>query len=347
MGLSHVHGNIGTFSVADLAIGINSIASLDISHSKNYTSSQLTHEDISFVCAVISHSCVFNLSDDHFLACMPKILRRGRAALDAGISSVLYSFTSYISFAMLIAFCSITISTAVPCPPCLECVLLLYVLIPLLSISLCFTRRDQQLMDQVPPKNDSNVTFANGEYRRLFIFSLGKALWPAIASQILYLWSFSQMILKMDAEFLSEHCGSDILRASPLVVIRCDALKFYSGPAKRIAEVIMLLEFALCTTFYSGSFVYRMSNLTYACLWRNYFLTVAICVSTGFILLLGSVAFPFMSWLMFCATMIFPILSLVICEAIKRQEMWHFKRAANFRRLQFETKLGMWSPKEA
>jgi hypothetical protein len=317
-----------------------------MSDPQNYPLNQLTHEDISFVCAVVSHSCVFKLSGDHFLTCMPKILNRGRAALDAGISSVLFSFTSYISFSMLTAFCSITISTAVPCPPGFGAVLLLYVLIPLLSISLCFTSPDKQCMDRVPPKNDSNVTFAHGERLRLFISSLGKALLPAIASHILYLWSFAQIVLKTDAQFLSDHCGINMLGASPIILIRCDALKFYSGPAKFLAECIMLLEFALCLTIYSSSFLYRTAIVTSVNPWRiNHVWSLTMLFSIGLILLLGSGAFPFMSWSIFVAAMILPILSLVICETIKRKEMWYLKRSDTFRRLQFETKLGMWSPK--
>ena len=317
-----------------------------MSDTHNASINHLIHEDISFVSAIASHACVFKLSGDHFLTYMPKILSRGRAALEAGISSVLFSFTSYLSFALFTTFCSITISTAMPSPPALGCVLILYVLIPLLSISLCFTCPDKKCMDRVPPKNDSKVTFATMERSRLFICSFGKALLPAFASQILFLWSFAHIMLKTEAQFLSENCGADILRAPLVIVIRCDALTLYSGPAKHLSEYIMLFEFALCITVYSGSFLYRSAAVTSVNPWRiNNIWTMAMIVCIALILSLGVLTNPSVSWSMFLFSVILPIMSLVMCEVIKAKEMWHLKRSDTFRRLQFETKLGMWSPK--
>jgi len=277
---------------------------------------------------------------------MPKILSRGRAALDAGISSVLFSFTSYISFAICTIFCSVTTSTSVPCLPPFGAILLLYVLIPMLTVSLCFTSPDKESMNRVPPKNESSVTFAYGERLRLFVFSIGKASLPAIAPHILYVWSFAEIMSKTEATFLIDNCGVDVLGASPLILTRCNALKFYSGPAKALAECIMLLEFALCITVYSGSFLYRTATLTSVNPWRiNYVWSLTMILSTGLIIILGAFTFKFMSWSMIAFVMIIPILSLAVCEAIKKKEMWHLKRSDTFRRLQFETKLGMWSPK--
>jgi hypothetical protein len=344
LGLSHVHGNTDTFSTADLAIGINNIPSHRQSDPQHYPLDQLTHEDISFVCSITSYSCVLKLSGEHFLACMPTILKRGRAALDAGINAVLFSFTSYLSFSLNTYFCSTSIAKIVPCPSAIGGTLVLYVLIPILSMSLCFTCADNQCMDRVPPKNDPKITFLTGERLRLFIFSLGKAVLPAVAAQIIFLLAFMQNMFKMESAFLSDNCVGP---SQSITLVRCEALKLYSGPAKSLAEDMMLLELALCITVYSGSFLYRSSTLCNVYPLRiNYVWTLTFVVCVGVILYMGVFMKPSISWSIFLSGVIFlPTLSLVICELIKRKEYYYLKRQDNFRRLQFETKLGMWSPK--
>ncbi len=303
--------------------------------------------EVEFVATISSHSCAFNLRGAASSSLMPSIIERGRAALEGGKHATLFILFGTVAFSLYSCFCMCAISTVVPFVPTLGSVLYLQIVLPLVSLGLAFGGSDDQSMHCVPPKNDQSLTFSKSEGQRLYTNTLLKALLPAVLTQVLYLIAFGQFMIKFEPDLLQEECGmsaDDIAQNNWTPVIRCQNLKDYSGVARISSGSLALAEMVLCVIISSASFVHATDSVGKMALCsRNrswlFFVTVGIILVAVYLAsALEAGAFNGLSWYFFVLAIVFPFLGLLGNELIKRSERKHIQRAANFRRLQFETR---------
>jgi len=185
-----------------------------------------------------------------------------------------------------------------------------------------------------------------------------KSVLPAVIPQMLYLVALGELMWEFDPAFVEDFClpreeGSEV--KGPLVasIIRCEAMRDYSGPAKDSAGTIMLAALALCTCVSSASYVYRIESIRTEPPWKQNHLWLGTLISSFVLIAIymslvledGSMtALPWYFYLLFLGS---PCICLFICEHVKKIDKKQEKRAVMMRRLQFETRLGMWSPKES
>lgn len=207
-------------------------------------------------------------------------------------------------------------------------------------------------MSRVPPKNDPSSKFSLKESKRIYMNGILRAAPQAIFPQFVYLIALCQLMLEFERAFLEEHCldFSDIESNEynpPMVkIIRCEALRNYSCPAKISAGLISLASLAICTCFSSASFVFRTESIRSEPPWKRNHLWVlalflsfiSIAVYLGISVEKGSmVALPSNFYALFLAS---PCLCLFLSELVKKIDHKHEKRAVMMRRLQFETRYG-------
>jgi hypothetical protein len=133
-------------------------------------------------------------------------------------------------------------------------------------------------------------------------------------------------------------------------VIRCEALVSYSGSARISAGVIGLAHLLFCISIASASFVTGNASVVASPPWRNcvWFCTVVVMLGLTALYIFLSVekgagsALPWYLYVLVCTT---PWICLAWSEALKRVELKQLRRAEKLRRLQFETRLGAWSPR--
>lgn len=382
IGLSHLSQNECIFSTADMAIGVDILCedfdpesshephgesestsdgdgsgeyvSADGIIGRNYSRAAVLPDETLFVSSIVAHSCILNLRGTAAISHIPDIIASGRGALDSSSVAGLYATTGYVSYAFMVLFCPFSVTTSIPFVPALGSLLFLQFLLPSLGFSLAATDPDKQSMDRVPPKNDESIVFTRGEGRRLFRHTCIRALIPAIAAHFVHLIGFGSLMLNFERAFLyAGDCGTLSGGLDWQNVARCDAVRQYSGPVKDWAGSLMLAELALCVLVLSASFLSRTEFIKDKNPWRSnplwgwglfasLLLIVFYLVAT-----LDNGVWGALPWYFYIVAIIMPPLGLLASEFVKKSDQRQEYRAEKLRRLQFETRLGMWSPKES
>jgi len=352
IGLSHLSQNERIFTTADMSMGVDVLTNDLIASSDSNQEERpavcakhgLHPVEVSFVTSLATHSCVFNLLGSSSISHAPDIIAKSRAALDAATSAGLFVTTGYMSFSLMVLFCSCTVSTSIPVAPAIGSFIYLEILLPSMGVILSMTEADTKSMNRVPPKNDKDVVFSEGEGKRIYLHAMIRAFPPAVASQLLYLIALGPLMAKFEPDIVNVHCVTGS-------IIRCSALKAYSGPARTSASSLMIAELMLCILTFSAGFVFRTKSVRVEKPWqRNKIWLVGVAISSLMVVLylalsLEPGSLSALPWYFFVLSFSFPPICLLVVELVKISDSRHEDRAERLRRLQFETRLGMWSPK--
>jgi hypothetical protein len=353
-GLAHVSNNDDTFSYSDLAFSYDLSSKEDVNTESMNAMSDLHPNEISFVSKIASHSCVFHLSlGEKGLLNMNDIISKGRSARIAVKNAGIFCVSASISFALGIFISTLTALVSVPLIPGTAVLLYNFLIVPIITLSIAFTACDDKCMTIVPPKNDESITFGKGERRRMTEYFLLKAIVPAISSYVAYLISFGSIAIEFDTEVVSTLCNLDsTLKKSWTDITTCRALEDYVGSASLPASSLMVTELALCMIVQSISFlsgnapVLSINPFKKNIVWVGMSLLSITILIFHLIAVLEDGILDAMPWYFYFLTcLIFPSLCLLVAELVKKRAKRFEERAEMLRRLQFETKLGMWSPK--
>jgi magnesium-transporting ATPase (P-type) len=350
--MSHLPRNSSIFSSADLAIGVDVLSDcLPKVHPGSMGYNALLPCEVIFASEISAHFCAFRLRGVSSIEHMPAILSQGRASLAAATSSAIFLLTGSLSFSFYALFSVCSVSTAVPHIPILGAFLYLQIILPLVGLPMAMSDPDRRGMQQVPAKNDASVSFGKKEGKTFYLATLMKALLPAIFPQLLYLIAFGELMIEYEPQFLELHCNSGFQRGDWTSVVRCRGVSDYSGGARDSAVALSLGELILCTIVTSASFVYRTLPIFEEPPWkRNHIWVVSLvfgCIILAAYLLLNVErgSFASLPWYYFLLALVMPVFCVAWDEYIKQWERQVLGRAEKLRRLQFETRLGMWSPK--
>lgn len=337
--------------------------------------------EATFASAISAHSCVFRLRGATATSHIPGIIAEGRAALESAVAAVHFYGTACLSFAFYMLFSVCAVSTAVPFVPILGAVCYLLVLLPLIGFALAWSDPDKDLMNRVPPKNDQTVTFGREEGWRLYKSTILKAIPPALFPQLLHLIAYGALVLEFEPDLIQTQCSSRTGENDWAFVIRCDALKNYSGVGRTSAGSLILAELILCTLIASASFVHGTIPIQELPPWKEnrlWAFSVILGVVLVALILVGNLESGSLSalpWYYYIIAIAMLPCCLVWNEICKRVDRKHDLRAEKLRRLQvsllrlvlvcsaltshipthmnmtsqhfkkFETRLGAWSPK--
>jgi hypothetical protein len=221
-----------------------------------------------------------------------------------------------------------------------------------IAVEICTLRVSFSLLTQkVPPKNDSKITFRRKEGYQLYKMVILKAVPPALLTQLLHLISFGELVLYFEPELVVASCGATIGSTKWVDVIRCDALKDYSGPARSSSGILVFSVFALSSILTSTTFVDRFEPMMDQVPWElNPTWALAVLVAVVILAVYAAIATDdgvgsALPWYFYVLSFVIMLLCIIWNEAWKRVECRHERRAEKVRRLQFETRLGAWSPK--
>jgi len=215
---------------------------------------------------------------------------------------------------------------------------------------MAWSEPDEDIMNRVPPKNDQTITFGRNERFRLFTSSILKAMLPAVLPQILHLIAYGELMIKFEPELVSKECSESVGPGDWAELVRCDALREYSGVARTSAGALVFAELVLCTLVASATHVHGTIPILKLAPWNGnrtwgYTILLGLLLVLAILLTLEKSSISAMPWYFYVLALIMPFMCLVWNEFLKRTDRRHSQRAEKLRRLQFETRLGMWSPK--
>lgn len=305
LGCSHRAKNMQIFGSSDVSIGVN----VDSEISEDNPSS--VKEGLEFASSVITRDCFFNIE----LSALPHlhdIIEISRASLEAATAATQFIIVCSLSLTILTLLCSCTPNTDNIYVDGAGAIIFLLLLSPALAVGIAFGDGDSESMRRCPIKTDPTMIFPGR--KELTKRSFG------VASRALFnaLGSF----------------------AVGLIVI--------SSGSDDKAPLLILLELCLCTIIGSFGSLYRADVFWVETGWKANHIylslvasSLAVCIILTFSLA-GSAGNTTL-WPFF---FVWPFAALLVGELIKKQvEKVIFDRAALLRRLEFETRLGMWSPR--
>jgi hypothetical protein len=352
VGLSHLPRNSSIFSSADLAIGVDVLSDcISWSEKEPLHYNALLPSEVNFASAISAHFCAFRLKGIASMEHMPTILAQGRSSLAAATNAGIFLLSGYLAFSFYSFLTVCSVSVAPPFVPNVGAILFLLIILPLVGLPITMSDPDQQCMQQVPPKNDATIDFGRREGKAFYAVSFLKAIPPAVFPQLLYLIAFGELMIEYELDLVQSECSSTIEHGDWVSVIRCDALRGYSGPARDSAVALSIAELVLCMVIASASFLYRTLPIWVEPPWRRNHLWVVgvvlavLVVITYLLIVLENDTSTVLPWYYYVLSFCMPFLCLFWNEFLKRPEKNVLDRAEKLRRLQFETRLGMWSPK--
>ncbi len=351
VGLSHFPRNDGIFSAADISVGVDVLTDDQERLNEQIGSFSCPHvlqAEIDFVSAIASHSCAFRVRGIPGIAQLTLVIEQGRASLEAAVNASVFFIFGFLALSLFVLFSVCTPSTNIPYTPVLGVVLFLQIVLPGLGFTLAMSDGDSETMKRVPPKNDQTVTFSRREGWKLYRNIVIKSVIPALLPQVLHLIVFGEMMIAFEPSLTGEMCGG----ANTWVdIVRCNGLKSYNGPVRISSGVLVLVELAVCVIFASAGFLSRLDYLMNDPPWRRnrtWLLAMCLMVILTFVYcyyalqLRVTAALP---WYYYVLATVMPLICLAWVEFCKKSEIYMEKRAEKLRRLQFETRLGAWSPK--
>lgn len=356
VGLSHLPWNDRIFSAADIGIGIDivmeSYDEVEIQHQvqmRTQAAPSVLPAEVELCSGIATRACALRFSGGSALSIIPNIIDESRASLEAASAASVLFVTGVISFGLFVVLSFCTPSSTIPYIPTVGSSLYLVIVLPLLSLSVTMATSDERTMTRVPPKNDPSLVFpGRNEGFRLGQMILLKAIPPALLPQFLHMACFGELVLVADP-VVSDICNGN----GWFEIIRCDALQGYSGDALVSSGIIVFSSFVICNLFGSVSLAKRLDDVVTSPPWRGNptFKWTLLGISLGTLLFgwLGLASnqrtLGDLPWYIYALIFVFPVCSLVWNELWKRNHAVHARRAENLRRLQFETRLGAWSPR--
>lgn len=351
VGLSHFPRNDGIFSAADIAVGVDVLTD-DQERLGDQMGSLSCHHvlqaEVDFVSAIASHACAFRVRGIPGIAQLTLVIEQGRASLEAAVNASVFFIFGFLSLSLFLLFSVCVPSTNIPYTPVLGVVLFLQIVLPGLGFTLAMSDGDLDTMKRVPPKNDQTVTFSRREGWKLYRNVVLKSIIPALLPQILHLIVFGELMIQFESSVVAEMCGG---ARTWVDIVRCEGLKSYSGPARISSGVLVLVELAVCVSFASAGFLSRLEYLLNDPPWRRnrtWLLAMCLAVVLNFVYCYYALQLNVtdaLPWYYYILAAIMPLICLAWVELCKKSEIYMEKRAERLRRLQFETRLGAWSPK--
>ena len=349
IGLSHLTRNEDIFASADVAVGIDILEeTMDGINNKSNSLSQISKSEFEFVQSMSSQSCAFRLRGASSVAYISTILEKSRASLDAAVSSAIFLIYGCMTYSLYVLFSVCTPGTSIPHVPTIGSALYLLFVLPGVGLSMQMTDGEANIMKHVPMKNEKIISIGRRDSLTFIVMVLVKAVLPAFLPQILHMIAFGELVIKFDSIYVTTHCPE----ANNWVdIVRCDGMKHYVGDAKSSAGSLVLAQFILCVVLSSTAFVYRFQALRQQFPWeRNGLWMISLLVTIGVLIMYMIVSTKqgtaaLLPWYFYVISITSPFLCIMWVEYFKRSEIKQEERSEKVRRLQFETRLGAWSPR--
>ncbi|CEG40071.1 Uncharacterized conserved protein [Plasmopara halstedii] len=294
-----------------------------------------------------------------------ELIRLGRRML-----TNFYQLNTFIFVSQLFIATIILASYAIPFPhvPQLTCASifwLLWAFVPALSLSMLASESEKGIMKKTPRKNEE--LDMEQDLSRLIAYFIGRHVPSVLLSLAVFecLFGFSLEASNFadpntfEAKIFYEYRWLDFVLDTDLETMmpRSAAVK----AAVDRAEAGMLLVIGICIVTSSCGYLYRCESIFKQSPLRNIIWVTTACallclqfifsiLRAGIIGADGVTLWHFVSqsvpqslWALVFG--VWPLVILSVDEAIKIHDRRHFVRYNKFLRMQFDTRLGMWSPK--
>lgn len=383
VGSSLKETNAPLFAASDVAVGIqgkpHAFFHQKVPSGDEVDWKQLCEEDLQFSHILNTLACSFRLKsveDDAAnkgatpsLPHLLELIRLGRRLLTNFYQLYAFIFVSQLQIATLIVFAYLAPLPLVAQLSCVSIFWLLWGLVPVISLTMLASTSEKDVMKKTPRKNEPIDT--QDEMPRLVAYFIIRHVPSALLAIVVFhcLVGYSLQAAVASTDFLGpldvtsyrDYRWIDfVLRNNEIVVLRPRPPAVTAAVDR--AEAGMLLLIALSIIASSSGYLYRCESLLTSMptrcnrMWivaASALLVIQIIISifrAGITGADGSSLWHFMSssvpwfvWVLFFV--VWPLVVIATDEAVKSHDRAYITRYYRFMRMQFDTRLGMWSPK--
>ncbi|DAZ96126.1 TPA: hypothetical protein N0F65_008705 [Lagenidium giganteum] len=324
-----------------------------------------SQEDVELSHILNTLACSFRIKsqvadDDHpSLTNMIELIRLGRSVLTNFHQMCSFIFVSQLFLATVILSAYIVPFPLVPQLSCASIFWLLWVLVPALSLSMLGSPAEKDVMKRTPRKNEDLEL--NEDLPRLTIYFLLRhvpsALVSIVAFECLMGFSLEDSTDRLDTAYQGFRWVDFVLHSS--LVLEHPRPPVVAAAIDR-AEAGMILVLALSILASSCGYLYRCESILQASPTRNRAwvctVTALLCAQLVMCIVRAGVTgadgktlwhfiYDIVPWYFWVGVFVWPIIVVVVDEMVKAHDRRHLTRYYKFLRMQFDTRLGMWSPK--
>ncbi|KAG0183213.1 hypothetical protein DFQ29_008573 [Apophysomyces sp. BC1021] len=324
--------NTESFALADVSIAMEPMHTR--AQSKGRLSLNGRQPPLAVGASLVSLPCGLFMQYETSLYAVTQLIRDARRLL----SCVRMGFSFYIGACMALSVMQL-VSLCMLLPPLLsgyQILWVMWIIIPILSVSMLFSPHDDNIMLMMPGKNIEHLTDL---WRFLSYFALRFLLCIAMCIAIYILTLVYLMDVKV-IELFGSYGSHGWLHWSA-----------EEQWAVLYAQNFMLIVFVWYLAWMSCSFLHRTSSLIEFVPFRNKVWVAAFFVSISLqfcfcavSLSHGSLPLVKIPWFIYFLGFIWPIVLVPMQELVKMHDNKEFSRFQKRSKLEFSTKLGMHSP---
>lgn len=377
VGSSLKESNAALFSKADTAVALQGDAHtfFDEKLPKGKELPMLSYDDMEFSHILNTLACSFRIRSNDSngdgntdpgdnaapsLTHLIELIRLGRCVLTNFRQMIAFIFVSQLFLATLILASYVVPFPLVPQLSCASIFWLLWVLVPAVSLSMLASGSEKNVMKQTPRKNEEIEL--QEDLPRLAAYFVVRHLPSALVSILVF-----ECLLGFSLEASREQLGDEYVAYTWIdFIMRNSTILARPRPpavdaAVNRAEAGMLLVIGFSIVASSCGYLHRCESIFSMSPLRNRIwlgtCALVVCVQLvisvlragieggdGFSLwwFVSSIV-PWLFWLL--ALIVWPLTVIAVDEVAKAHDRRHMTRYYKFLRMQFDTRLGMWSPK--
>uniref|UniRef100_K3WDV0 Cation-transporting P-type ATPase C-terminal domain-containing protein n=1 Tax=Globisporangium ultimum (strain ATCC 200006 / CBS 805.95 / DAOM BR144) TaxID=431595 RepID=K3WDV0_GLOUD len=328
-----------------------------------------SEEDIQFSHILNTLTCSFRINskedDVHAKDATPslthliELIRLGRCVLTNFHQMIAFIFVSQLFIATLILISYIVPFPLVPQLSCASIFWLLWILVPTLSLSMLASASEKDVMKQTPRKNEEIEL--QEDLPRLATYFLIRHVPSALLAIVVFECLLGFSLASSRAQLGDEYRDFqwfDFMLHNSIVLARPRPPVVAAAVDRAEAGMLLLIGASIlassCGYLYRCESIFSMSPLRNR-MWLGAstgLLVVQLTISMVRAGLAGSdghslwffigEAVPWYFWTVF---FVWPMIVIAVDEAVKSHDRHHMTRYFKFLRMQFDTRLGMWSPK--
>ncbi|GAB9475169.1 hypothetical protein Gpo141_00012271 [Globisporangium polare] len=289
-----------------------------------------------------------------------ELIRLGRCVLTNFHQMIAFIFVSQLFIATLILTSYVVPFPLVPQLSCASIFWLLWILVPAISLSMLASASEKDVMKQTPRKNEEIEL--QEDLPRLATYFVIRHLPSALISIVVF-----ECLLGFSLESSRSQLGGKYVEYTWLDFMLHNSIVL-SQPRPAVvaaavdrAEAGMLLVIGLSILASSCGYLYRCESIFSMSPFRNiiWLGTCALLLCVQLIISMARAGFvggdghtlwyfvsevvPWYFWMLIL--LVWPLVVIAVDEAVKSHDRHHMARYYKFLRMQFDTRLGMWSPK--
>jgi hypothetical protein len=354
VGTAYRASNLDLFASADLSFASSGVlpGGQKPESLSAFAPSQISLADVDFNERLVSLLCALNLKggeEESQISSATTLVREGRRILSNIYQVVSFTLcvTATLGFEVFIA--QIAPMSSPPLLTSASIIFLQVLMTVFVALPMLASEVHPSLNEQTACKNNPNEVIDTQPFVFHFV---ARSLPTGFVCALLHVWSLGVYLVETYPDAASSCTASTSAKSTWHDVIWCNKFESYDTEemvaAQRNTSAFVVLFLAITLCVQSSSFLYRTHSVLAQPPFKNivWLGGVFVALSLQFVYsMLSADSFTWVPWEMWLVIFLWPVFVLAINEKVNAYDARTYDRYVKFLQLEFDTRLGMYSPR--